>query len=144
MMILKIILKELLIPRMKIFQKKKRLYFNLFYGMIWMAYGVYRLISNNNSPWLSYGFIILSTLYLIQFFYFLYKPILLIENNQILWNDLFRSKTFGLNEIVKVKKFAGDYTIYSDKDKIKINTQLFEKEPIEELNAVFDKLDLEN
>lgn len=113
---------------MKIFPKKRILYPNLFFGVLW----------------LSYGFIIISILYLLQFFYFLFKPVLIIENKQIIWNDLFRSKIFRLDEIVKIKKFAGDYTIFTETDKIKINTQVFEKESLEELNMILENLHLEN
>lgn len=129
---------------MKIFQKKRILYPNLFFGVFWLIYGVYRFISGNGSQWLSYGFIIISILYLLQFFYFMYKPILIIVNDQIIYNDLFRSKSLSLYEIVRIKKFAGDYTIYTKTDKIKINTQVFEKEALEELNMVLEKLNLEN
>lgn len=74
----------------------------------------------------------------------MYKPILIIRNDQIVYNDLFRSKSFSLYEIVRIKKFAGDYTIYTETDKIKINTQVFEKESLEELNMILEKLNLEN
>jgi len=74
----------------------------------------------------------------------MYKPILIIGNDQIIYNDLFRSKSFSLYEIVRIKKFAGDYTIYTETDKIKINTQVFEKESLEELNMILEKLNLEN
>lgn len=74
----------------------------------------------------------------------MYKPILIIGNDQIVYNDLFRSKSFSLYEIVRIKKFAGDYTIYTETDKIKINTQVFEKESLEELNMILEKLNLEN
>lgn len=73
----------------------------------------------------------------------MYKPILIIVNDQIIYNDLFRSKSFSLYEIVRIKKFAGDYTIYTETDKIKINTQVFEKESLEELNMILEKLNLE-
>jgi len=129
---------------MKIFQKKRNLYFNLVLGVFWLIYGVYRFFSPNKLLWLSYAFIIVSILYLIQFFYFVFKPVLIIENNQVIYNDLFKSKTFRLDEIVKVKKFAGDITIFTKTDKIGLNAQLFEKESLDELNAVLDGLDLEN
>jgi len=128
---------------MKIFYKKKRLYFNLFFGVFWLVYGIYRLLSSSGSQWISYGFIIISVLYLIQFFYFFIKPVLIIENNQIVWNDLFRSKIFGLDDIERVKKFAGDITLFTKTDKITLNKQLFEKESFEELNSFLDKLNLE-
>jgi hypothetical protein len=129
---------------MKIFQKKRNLYFNLFLGVLWLAYGLYRLLSTELSTWLPYTFIILSIFYLIQFFYFFIKPVLIIENNQVIYNDLFKSKTFRLDEIVKVKKFAGDITIFTKTDKIGLNAQLFEKESLVKLNAILDALDLEN
>ncbi len=129
---------------MKIFPKKRILYPNLFFGVLWLSYGVYRFISGNGSQWLSYGFIIISIVYLIQFFYFFIKPVLVIENNQIIWNDLFRSKTFGLDEVVRIKKFAGDVTIFTKTDKIALNTQVFDKESAAYLNSFLDKLDLNN
>ena len=129
---------------MKIFPKKRILYPNLFFGVLWLIYGVYRFISSNKFQWLSYGYIIISILYLLHFFYFVYKPILIVENNRIIYNDLFKSKIFKLDEIVRIKKFAGDYTIFTETDKIKINTQVFEKESLEELNMILENLHLEN
>jgi len=129
---------------MKIFQKKRNQYFNLFFGLMWLAYGIYRLLSTQSSPWLSYAFIIVSILYLIQFFYFVFKPVLIIENGRIVNNDLFKSKTFRLDEIVRVKKFAGDITIFTKTDKIELNAQLFEKESLVKLNTILDGLDLKN
>ena len=129
---------------MKIFQKNRSLYPNLFYGILWLVYGIYRIVSSDKGVWLSSAFIVISVLYLIQFFYFFIKPVLIIENNQIVWNDLFRSKIFGLDDIERVKKFAGDYTIFTETDKIKINTQVFEKESLEKLNIILENLHLEN
>ncbi len=74
----------------------------------------------------------------------MYKPILIVENNRIIYNNLFKSKIFKLDEIVRIKKFAGDYTIFTETDKIKINTQVFEKESLEELNMILENLHLEN
>ena len=124
---------------MKIFQKKRNLYINLVFGIMWLAYGLYRLLSTHLSPWLSYAFIILSILYLAQFFYFVFKPVLIIENAKVVYNDLFKSKIFRLDEIVKVKKFAGDITIFTKTDKIVLNAQLFEKESFDELNNILDR-----
>ena len=39
---------------------------------------------------------------------------------------------------------SGDITIFTKTDKIGLNAQLFEKESLDELNAVLDGLDLEN
>ena len=49
-----------------------------------------------------------------------------------------------MDEIVKVKKFAGEITIFTKTDKTKLNAQLFEKESLVKLNAILDALDMEN
>lgn len=47
-----------------------------------------------------------------------------------------------MDDIERVKRFAGDYTIYTKNDKIQVNTQIFDKESVDELNVFLDKLEL--
>ena len=125
---------------MKIYQKKKTLYFNLFFGVMWMAYGIYRLIYTDKMQWLSYAFLLISVLYLAQFLYSFFKPILDIEEDQIIYRDPFKTKVFKFKEITGVSRFAGDYTFITETDKFTINKQNLDQESIEKLDSFLDQV----
>ena len=124
---------------MKIYQKKKTLYFNLLFGVLWMVLGIFRLIRNNESEWLSYAFLLVSVLYIVQFFYSFFRPILIIEKGQIIYNDSFKTKVFQYKDITGISRFAGDYTFITDSDKFTVNKQSLDKESIEKLNSFLDQ-----
>ena len=124
---------------MKIYQKKKTLYFNLFFGILWLFYGIYRILSGDKNKWLSYAFILVSVLYMVQFFYSYFKPVLIIENEKIIYNDSFRTKVFQFKDITGVSRFAGDYTFITATDKFTVNKQSLDKESIETLDAFLDQ-----
>lgn len=52
-------------------------------------------------------------------------------------------KKLNLTEIKRVKKFAGDYILKSDKKDLTINTQIIDPNSLAELNAELEKLNVE-
>jgi hypothetical protein len=66
-----------------------------------------------------------------------------IENGVISVNKPFGIK-INLAEIKQIKKYAGDYTLKTDKTKLKINTQIIELNSLSELDAVLEKLNVES
>jgi len=124
---------------MRIYQKKKTLFFNLFFGVFWMIYGIYRLVNDNGNQWISYAVLLVSILYIVQFFYSFFKPILIIEKEQIIYNDSFRTKVFQYKDITGISRFAGDYTFITGSDKFTVNKQSLDKESIEKLDSFLDQ-----
>jgi len=126
---------------MRIRYKKKRLYANLILGIIWIAFGVFMLYEDGNSRFTKYGYLVIGVLYIIPFLYNFKYQYLLIENGVIKKNTGF-GKTLSLKDIISIKKFAGDYTLITENEKMKINTELIDKNSLVELNKVLDKLEL--
>jgi hypothetical protein len=52
-------------------------------------------------------------------------------------------KKLKLTEIKRIKKFAGDYILKTDKKELTINTQFIEPNSMVELNAELEKLNIE-
>jgi hypothetical protein len=127
---------------MKIRYKNRRLNFNLFFGIIWLVYSLYGLFTKENPKWSDFGFLIISLLYIATYFYEKKNQYLTIENGMI-YNNWPFSKKINLAEIVAVKKFARDYTLITENDKLKINTQIIDKDFLMEFKLVFYNLKTE-
>ena len=52
-------------------------------------------------------------------------------------------KKLNLTEIKRIKKFAGDYILKTDKSELTINTQIIDPNSLAELNAELEKLNVE-
>ncbi|WP_234946423.1 hypothetical protein [Aequorivita viscosa] len=53
------------------------------------------------------------------------------------------AKEVKLSEINQIKKFAGDYIITTDQNKMTINTQIIDPDSLIVLNNELEKLDVE-
>ncbi|WP_340202514.1 hypothetical protein [Ascidiimonas sp. W6] len=128
---------------MKIKFKKKRLRVNLILGIVWIALGTLSIATDDEIRWTEYGYLVIGILYIGHYLYDLTNQYLTIENGTIRKNGLYGYwKKINLNEIKWIKKFAGDYTLKTEKKELKINTELIEKDSLTELNKVLAKLNL--
>ena len=126
---------------MKIKYKKKRNYINLALGLFWILLGVISFIQDDSIRWTDYGYLLAGTLYIGQFLWDITNQYLTVENGIIKKNTPF-GKKINLNEINWIKKFAGDYTLKTETEELKINTELIEEKSLTELNTVLGKLNL--
>lgn len=126
---------------MKIRFTKKRLKHYLIFGIIWLVLGITAVIFNSDNIF-NYGFLIIGILYLGTYIFENNKQYLTIENGTISKNKLI-PKRINLAEIKRIKKFAGDYILKTDKTELRINTELIDEKSLAELNAVLDNLNLE-
>ena len=108
---------------MKIQYKKRQLNFNLIFGIIWLTYFFVKLIFDEELHWIDYGWTLISLTYFGTYFY--QKKYVSIENGILTVNGPFEKK-LNLTEIKRIKKFAGDYIIKTDKKELTINTQIIE------------------
>ena len=128
---------------MKIRFKKKRLYANLIIGIVWTLLGIYSLLEDDNLRWSDYGYLIIGLLYIGHYLYDLTTQYLTIENGSIRKNGLYGfGKKINLNDIYWIKKFASDYILKTKTEELKINTELIDKNSLNELNAILEKLNL--
>ena len=126
---------------MKIIYKKKRLYRNLFMGIVWFIFALITLTFDKENKWLDYGYVVLALLYLGQYTYEYFQQYLTIENGTIKKNAFF-GKQLQLDKIIWIKKFAGEYTLLTNTQKLTIETNWIEEKSLQELHSVLEKLDL--
>ena len=127
--------------------KKKRFKYYLIFGILWLVLGTGAIIFNpdniiNSANILDYGYLVLGILYIGTYLYENKKQYLTIENGIISKNHLIPKK-INLNEIKRIKMFAGEYILKTDKTELTINTELIEEKSLAELNTVLENLNLE-
>ena len=127
---------------MKIQYKKRQLNFNLIYGILWFVYCFVKLFFDDKLHWIDYSWIIISLTFIGTYFYQKKYKYVSIENGILTVNEPF-GKKLNLTEIKRIKKFAGDYIIKTDKKELTINTQIIEPNSLAELNAELEKLNVE-
>ena len=127
---------------MRIRYKKKQVNLNIYLGLLWFANGIVQTLFNKNSSWFDYFWFLLSGTYLIIYFYQKKEKYLTVENGIIKQNWPF-GKKMKLNEIKRIRHFAGEYIIKSELKKMKINIGLIESESLSELKTELKKLDVE-
>ena len=127
---------------MRIGYKKRQLNINLILGIIWLAIGLLNLNYDRENRWTDYGYIVLAILYLALYIYQKKNKYLTIENGILKINGSFGKKV-NLTEIKRIKKFAGDYIIKTDKKELTINTQIIDPKSLTEFNAELEKLNVE-
>ena len=77
-----------------------------------------------------------------MYFYEYFNQYLTIENGIVKTNSPF-GKKMNLTEIKRIKKFAGDYILKTDKAELTINTQIIDPNSLAELNTELEKLNVE-
>ena len=127
---------------MEIKYKKRHLNVNLISGFFWLIWFLIGVFGKEEPNWTDYGWIFISLMYLGLYFYQKNYKYLTIENGIININGPF-GKKLNLTEIKRIKKFAGDYIIKTDKKELTINTQIIEPNSLAELNAELEKLNVE-
>ena len=126
---------------MKIRFTKKRLKHYLIFGILWLVLGTTAVIFNSDNIF-NYGYLIIGILYFGTYLFENNKQYLTIENKIISKNHLIPKK-INLNEIKRIKKFAGDYILKTDSTELRINTELIEKNSLAELDTVLENLNIE-
>lgn len=126
---------------LKIRYTKKRLRTNLIVGLVWLGLGMAYWLFDLIDFWLNYYPFVLAFLYLGLYLYERQNQYLTITEDQIKINDLF-GKRIHISQINRIKKFAGDYKLITDKKEMKIDTQIIDPDSLEDLNGILAKLNL--
>lgn len=111
-------------------------------GLVWLVFFFVGVVVKEALSWIDYGWIVISLLYLGLYVYQKKYSYLTIENGFINVEGPF-GKKLNLYEIKRVKKFAGDYILKTDKKELVINTQIIAPNSLVELNTELEKLNLE-
>ncbi len=127
---------------MRIKYKNRALQFNLFFGIVWLAFFGLKLFFAENMHWLDYGWLIISAAYFAIYFYHKKYAYRTIENGFLNVNGPF-GKTLNLTEIKRVKKFAGDYILKTNNKKVTIHTFAIDPDSSAALNEALKELNVE-
>ena len=112
-------------------------------GALWVVLGASYFIFDEALSWLGYGFMIVGSFNLFQFFYNLQHQYLIIKNGRIQKNILYSFiNRIEIDEIEEIKKIKGNYILKSKKTNLKINPDLIEKESLENLIEFLKKLEV--
>ena len=128
--------------KMRIKYKPKHLNINLIFGLFWLIWFFIGVFGKEEPNWTDYGWIVISLMYLGMYFYQKNYNYLTIENGFIKQNWPF-GKKMNLNEIKRIRHFAGDYILKSENKELTINIQLIDEESLLELKTELKKLDVE-
>jgi len=127
---------------MKIAYKKRHLNINLILGLVWLVWFFVGVFVKEKLNWTDYGCGVISLMYLGLYFYQKNYKYLTIKNGVINIKGPF-GKKLNLTEIKRIKKFAGDYILKTDKNELTINTQIIDPNSLTELNTELEKLNVE-
>lgn len=127
---------------MKIEYKKKQVNLNLFLGVLWLANAFIQTVVNKNPSWFDYIWYFLSGFYLLTYFYQKNEKYLTIENGIIKQNWPF-GKKMNLDEIKRIRHFAGEYILKSELQRMKINIDLIDEKSLSDLKTELKKLNVE-
>ncbi len=106
--------------------------------------GLYSLLFNETQRWSYYVQLVIGILYILFFYYDLTNQYLRFENSTIRKNRLYGfSKPINFNEIKSIEKYAGDYIIRANKNKLKIKTNLIEPNSLTDLDTKLEKLNVQ-
>ena len=119
---------------------QKIMWKELVLGSLFFILGIYFAVSEPDNI-LRYGFIIVGLLHLITGIYQLKVPYLKFDNGSLIRGGLI-SKTISLSEVERIRKFAGDFTLYTSDKKLKINSELVSKFQRGELSVFLRSLDV--
>lgn len=122
---------------MKIGYKKRHLNINFILGIIWLVWFFVFDFNKEEMNWTDYGWLVISIAYLSIYFYQKKYKYVSIENGILTVNGPI-GKKLNLTEIKRIKKFAGDYILKTDKKELTINTQIIDPNSLAELNAVLE------
>ncbi|WP_324719267.1 hypothetical protein [Salinimicrobium sp. HB62] len=120
--------------------RKTLIWKELILGSLFFISGIYFALSGPYN-FLRYGFIVVGLLHLITGIYQLKVPYLKFNNGSLIRGGLI-SKSISLSEVERIRKFAGDYTLYASDKKLKINSELVCKTQRKELNEFLSSLDI--
>ena len=114
---------------------------NLILGLVWISLGIVYFIEDDTIRWNAYVYLLAGIFFLGQYLWDITNQYLTVENGILKRNTVF-GKKINLNDITWIKKIGGDYTLKTENQQLKINTELIEEKSLAELNKILGKLNL--
>lgn len=130
-------------PIIKIKFKKKRIVYNLIFSTIYVAVGLYRIVSNEHINWIKSVFFVIGILYLISALFEIITHYIVINNGTLRKYSFWAfHKDIELQNIIEIKSGAEDYIVFTETTKLKIQVELIADDSLEELKRILSELDL--
>lgn len=127
--------------KMKIPYKKRQTKIHLIFGVAWLTFFLIGFTFSTKLHWTSYGYLLISLAYLTIYFYQKRYNYVSMEKGFLTVNGPFGKRT-GLQEIKRIKKFAGDYIVKTNNKELTIHSQMLEPDSLIELDTKFEKLNI--
>lgn len=118
---------------------KKRLFFNLFLGILWFFIGASYLVGEEKQMWHHYGFVVIGLLYLSTFLFEFFKKYFKITSQEIVLFGL-KNKKIAFKDLVEIKYFAGDYILKDKNQSITIVKTQIEKNQLEDFENMWNEV----
>lgn len=119
---------------------RKRLRSNLLLGSVFTAIGLL-MVKNDPTSFIKYGYILMGLLCLGTWIFERMNQYLLISDGVLTKNKV-RPTSMCLSEVNRIVEGHGNITLYSQKDRLRINTGLLDKRSLKDLHRVLDNLEL--
>ncbi|MBO0329260.1 hypothetical protein [[Muricauda] lutisoli] len=126
---------------MKIKYRNRHLNINLALGLLWFAWFLTTYFTSEEVSWSEYGLGLFSLVYFGFYFYQKQNKYVTIADGYIQINAPF-GKKLNLNEVQRIRKFAGDYILKTDKKELVINTKIVDTDSLKDLDNELQKLDV--
>ncbi|MDF0706456.1 MAG: hypothetical protein VX772_02600 [Bacteroidota bacterium] len=126
---------------MKIKYRNRYLNINLALGLMWLVWFMVTYFTSEEINWSDYGLGLFSLVYFGWYFYQRHYKYLTITETTIKVNRPF-GKKMNLSDIDRIRKFAGDYILKTDKNELVINTKIVDSDSLTDLDAELQKLNV--
>lgn len=119
---------------------RKRLLPNLVFGCSFIVIGFLMVYKDPANFW-RYGYFLMGLLYLGIWIFERRKQYLLISDG-ILTKNKIKPKSMPLGEVNRIVKGPENITLYTQKDRLRINTELIDKSSLKNLHRILDNLEV--
>ncbi len=121
--------------------RKRSLHLSFIFGMFWLLLFVSSYFTKDGPQWMDYRWLFISLLSLGLFYYQNKYPYVKIEKDALQIGGGF-GKTVRIDELLSIKKFAGDYILKTATKEAVINPQALDRQQLQLLDAALKKLDV--
>lgn len=112
-------------------------------GLVWCCFGLVFMYFAENIKLLDYGYLFLGLAYFGLFFYEKHHQYFTIENGLLKHHALLGNKQINLEEIIQIKKFAGEYILKTNNTQFTIVPKIIEPDSLKLLMKELESLNVE-
>ncbi len=126
---------------LEIYRAKKYQYFNLAFTIFWLGLAALSYEREEGFDFVVIGYGTAGILYFVAYL-LSRKPYLIIANNAIHYEKLFKKHAIAFDDITLIKKSAGDYLIKTESKELLIAPSVMSKEDKEKLWGFLERVEM--